>query len=60
MRATYNRGGGGVRGCPPHEKYLKFQVYRGKFVKITITFEADYRCMEMLQLAVIAVSNEKN
>ena len=29
-------------------------------MKITITFEADYRCMEMLQLAVIAVSNEKN
>ena len=53
--------GGGGR-CPgyPRGNFLKFQVYSDKFVKITITFEADHRCMTMLQLAVIAVSNEKN
>ena len=56
MRVMYNEGSG---GCP-RGKFFKFQVYSGKFVKITTTFEADYRRMEMLQLAVIAVSNEKN
>ena len=48
-------GGGGVWGVPC--EILKFQVYSGKFVKITITVEADYRCMKMLQLTVIAASN---
>ena len=60
----------GVRRAAPGN-FLKFQVYSDNFVKATITFEADHysllhilyayfsRCMKMLQLAVIAVSNEK-
>ena len=45
-----------------HVFFLNLQVYSGKVVKIAITLEADHnvhRCMKMLQLAVIAVSNEK-
>ena len=62
--------GRGSGGQPPGN-FLKFQVYSDNFVKATITLEADHysllhilyayfsRCTKMLQLAVIAVSNEK-